>query len=83
MIEYTVKVEELYNGEESTNWYLDGKLHREDGPAREYSDGTKEWWLHGIEYSKQGFLEKTKPTKELTVTEIEELLGYTVKIIRG
>ena len=28
-------------------WWLDGKLHREDGPAVEYADGGREWWFHG------------------------------------
>ena len=28
-------------------WYLNGKLHREDGPAIEYADGGKEWYLNG------------------------------------
>ena len=28
-------------------WYLDDKLHREDGPAVEYPDGRKAWYLHG------------------------------------
>ena len=28
-------------------WYLDGKCHREDGPAVEYTDGTKLWYLDG------------------------------------
>jgi hypothetical protein len=27
-------------------WYQDGKLHREDGHAREYADGTKQWFLN-------------------------------------
>lgn len=26
---------------------IDGKYHREDGPAIEREDGTKEWWLNG------------------------------------
>ena len=26
---------------------LNGKLHREDGPAIEYVDGSKEWYLNG------------------------------------
>jgi hypothetical protein len=26
-------------------WYLNGKLHREDGPAIEYLNGYKEWYL--------------------------------------
>ena len=27
-------------------WYLNGKLHREDGPAVEYSNGDKRWYLN-------------------------------------
>ena len=27
-------------------WYLNGELHREDGPAVEYSDGSKQWFLN-------------------------------------
>ena len=29
------------------SWYLDGKLHRVDGPAIEWADGRKEWYLTG------------------------------------
>ena len=29
----------------------EGKWHREDGPAIEYPNGTKEWWLNGIQYN--------------------------------
>ena len=29
------------------SWYLNGKLHREDGPAIEYANGTKYWYLNG------------------------------------
>ena len=28
-------------------WYLNGKLHREDGPAIEWIDGCKSWYLNG------------------------------------
>ncbi len=28
-------------------WYRRGKLHREDGPAVEHADGTKEWYVSG------------------------------------
>ena len=27
-------------------WYKDGELHREDGPACEYADGDKYWYLN-------------------------------------
>jgi len=50
MIEYTVKV--WGNGSES--WYLNGKLHREDGPAREYASGDKFWYLNGKLHREDG-----------------------------
>jgi len=28
-------------------WYLNGKLHREDGPAVERADGDRAWYLNG------------------------------------
>ncbi len=28
-------------------WFLDGKLHREDGPAIEQPNGSKEWYKNG------------------------------------
>ena len=40
---YTVKVDD--NGDKE--WFLNGKLHRVDGPAVEYADGTKHWYLDG------------------------------------
>ena len=35
-------------------WRLNGKLHREDGPAMELSDGTKFWFLNGQRHRKDG-----------------------------
>jgi len=46
-----VSIETDANG--SKKWYLNGKLHREDGPALEYADGDKEWWLNG-EFHREG-----------------------------
>ena len=43
MIEYTVTV--CDNGDRF--WFLNGELHREDGPAVEYVSGTKHWYLNG------------------------------------
>jgi len=31
-----------------------GRLHREDGPAREWADGSKEWWLNGERHRVDG-----------------------------
>jgi len=30
-----------------TRWTLNGKLHREDGPAIEFLSGTRKWYLNG------------------------------------
>lgn len=35
-------------------YYLNGKLHREDGPAYEHPNGTKEWWLDGQRHREDG-----------------------------
>jgi hypothetical protein len=50
MIEYTVKV--YPNGNKF--WSLNGKLHREDGPATECADGDKSWWLNGKRHREDG-----------------------------
>ena len=42
MIEYTVKV---YDNR--TEWFLNGKYHREDGPAIENADGSEFWYING------------------------------------
>ena len=66
----------------SKQWFLNGKCHREDGPAIELADGGKFWYLNGKEYTEQEYLAKTSSPKELTVTEIEKLLGYSVKVVK-
>ena len=38
---YQVEVKEI-----GTFWRLNGNLHREDGPAVEWADGTKEWYIN-------------------------------------
>ena len=78
MIEYTVKVDT--NG--TRCWYLNGKLHRENGPAVEYASGTRFWYLNGEKYTEEEFNKKTAKVKELTVAEIESLLGYPVKVVK-
>jgi hypothetical protein len=34
--------------------YKDGKLHHTDGPAVEYSNGIKEWWVNGKRHREDG-----------------------------
>ncbi len=47
--QYTVRV---YKNR--TEWYLTGKLHREDGPAIERADGYKAWYLNGNRHRVDG-----------------------------
>ena len=35
-------------------WYLNGDLHREDGPAVEWANGDKMWWLNGKYHREDG-----------------------------
>ena len=101
MIEYTVTV--YTDGEKK--WFLNGKLHREDGPAIEYADGSKFWflndklhredgpaielgngnkfwYLNGKRLTQEEHQSATNPAKELTVAEVEKLLGHRVKIVK-
>jgi hypothetical protein len=50
MIEYKVKVHTNY-----TVWFnLKDERHREDGPAIEWSDGTKEWYKNDVRHREDG-----------------------------
>jgi hypothetical protein len=60
-------------------WCLNGRLYREDGPAIEWADGSCGWYLNDKKVTEQ---EVMKTTKELTVAEIERLLGHKVKIVK-
>jgi len=56
------KVKVNPNGTKS--WLLNGKLHREDGPAIEYANGNKEWYLNGKCHREDGpAVEYTNGTK--------------------
>ena len=50
MKEYKVKVYDTH-----TVWYnLEGKLHRTDGPAIEYANGDKYWYINGQRHRDNG-----------------------------
>ena len=34
----------------SMEWWQNGKLHREDGPAIVWGNGGKEWWQNGLRH---------------------------------
>ena len=51
----TYKIYEVIVYDDGTKeWLQHSKLHREDGPAREWSDGTKEWLLSGKFHREDG-----------------------------
>jgi hypothetical protein len=77
MKEYTVKVYENI-----TQWFLNGKRHREDGPAIEYVNGDKYWLINGKQLSEAEFLNQTQII-EMTVEEITKALGKNIKIVKG
>jgi len=39
-------------------WYLNGKPHREDGPAVERTNGGKEWYLEGVLLDERAYNEE-------------------------
>jgi hypothetical protein len=46
-------------------WYLNGELHREDGPALEYADGNKYWFLNDKLHREDGpAVERADGTKK-------------------
>ncbi len=63
-------------------WFQNDKRHKLDGPAIELVKGYKEYWIEGKKYTEEEFLKKTSPIKEYTVSQICELLGYEVKIVK-
>lgn len=63
-------------------WCQYDKTHRVDGPAIENADGSKHWFLEGIRMTEEEHAERTSKSQELTVADIEQLLGYKVKIVK-
>ena len=50
MIEYVAKV----YADGTKFWYLNGQLHRENGPAIEWADGSKEWYKNSKLHREDG-----------------------------
>ena len=64
MIEHTVRV----YSDGAKAWWLNGKRHREDGPAVECTNGDKAWYLNGKELTKAEFNQRmSKPCSGKTV----------------
>ena len=48
------KLKCITNANGNKEWFLNGKRHREDGPAVERTNGTKEWYLDGYLHREDG-----------------------------
>ena len=66
----------------SKSWWQNGQRHRADGPAIEWTSGLKDWFINGDRMTEAEFLAATQPAIELTVADVEKLLGKRVKIIK-
>ena len=42
-----LKTEITVDADGTKHWQVNGKQHREDGPAIEFADGREEWWING------------------------------------
>ena len=51
-------------------WYLNDKLHRTDGPAVEFKDGDKRWFINGVKLSENDYLQATRNEKLKWITSI-------------
>ena len=75
MIEYNVKVGS--NGHKV--WYLNGKYHREDGPAVELATGTKCWFLNGKRLTEKEHQEQT----QASTNKVIEIDGKQYKLVEA
>jgi hypothetical protein len=79
MITYTVTVDEYG----TKLWRFNDKLHCEHGPAVEYSDGTKFWYLNGKELTETDWRKQIQKTKAPCVGKIVEIDGVKYKLIEA
>ena len=66
----------------SEEWYMNGKRHRMDGPAIMYDTDYRFWYINGTPMTEAEFLSATQPVVEMTVADVEKLLGKRVKIVK-
>ncbi len=57
-------------------------LHREDGPAVEWTNGVKYWYLNDVSYTEEEFKKRTAKEITLTLDEIAERLGIDVSKLK-
>ena len=67
------------------SYYFDREmkiLHREDGPAIEYSNGNKDWCLNGEFVSEAQHTRRTAKEIVLTLEEIAAKFGISVEQLK-
>jgi len=74
MKEYKVEVTEFY-----IRWYnLENQLHRENGPAVEYANGGKAYYINGNYLTEQKFNDRNNPCTDKMV----EIDGVKYKLTK-
>ena len=60
-------------------YYLNDKLHNDNGPAIECANGDKYWYLNGEELTEEEFINKTSKKIEKDNNKINENLYNKIK----
>jgi hypothetical protein len=73
-------------------WYKNGKLHRENGPAIQYKNGFKKWYKNGILYrecgpkiikhNKKWFINGQSLEYELSIVPKTSICSYCLNVIQ-
>lgn len=71
----TYELKTWQNGD--IEWFQNGKWHRLDGPALEYTDGTKSYWIEGVKYSYEDW--KRKLPMVMFMQDVNRVMSYYVK----
>ena len=57
----------FYSDEGYKGWWLNGKRHREDGPAIEYNDGTKYFYLNEKYHTEEDYWKALEEYKKRNI----------------
>lgn len=58
-------------------WYQYNKYHRSDGPAIEYANGSKSYYINGISYEEEDYWKLPDVKEFLYLKEHPELQAFT------
>lgn len=63
-------------------WYYNGLMHRENGPAVTEETGDKYWYIEGRCMAREDWVDVLNTT-DMTLKEVEDKLGYKIRIVEG